>query len=209
MRYKAFKDKVLQLINQYSITGNEIALSYNAQSDYVLRIPALLDSAQKYLATTTAKIYASFPLDWEAAETRSGFYVVQMPNDFWQLCGRGLAVMQEGEFTAYHRYRWLGRDKIVVPIRDAADMEVQYYRYPYEVPAAPSDGYMLDNTPDAQDAAAYYVAAHLVMEDSPFLYSALYNEFENRRQQMFEHPQTEYDRIEDSYGMADLGIYGV
>lgn len=207
MIYRDFKNKVLQLINRYTITGAEVALTYNAQADYINRIPGLLDDAQRYLATTTRKIYATMPLDWEAAEEREGFYVIQMPTDFWQLCGRGIPVLRKGEFTMYHGYRWMGQDKLIIPMKDAGDMELTYYRYPYEVPVDPADNFELDNTPDAQTAAAYYVAANLVIEDNPFAYSALYNEFETRRNQMFEMPQTEYDHVEDLYGSAGSLVY--
>jgi hypothetical protein len=77
------------------------------------------------------------------------------------------------------------------------------------VPAEPADTFALDNEVDAQDAAAYYVAANLVMQDNAFAYSSLYNEFESRRQQMQERPQTEYDRVEDLYGNPGDGCYGV
>lgn len=209
MLYKDFTNRVLQLINRYTLTGEQILPSYNAQADYLIRIPGLLDSAQQYLATTTKKIYSCMPLDWDMAEEREGFYIIQMPSDFFQLCGRGISRMRAGEYTAYHRYRWMGRDKIIIPKADAADMELHYYRYPFEVPIEPDDTFELDSTPDAQDAAAYYVAAMLLMEDNAFAYQALYNEFENRRQQMFELPQTEYDSVEDLYGNPGDGLYGV
>lgn len=208
MTYRDFKNRVLQLINRYTISGSEVALTYNAQSDYIRKIPGLLDDAQKYLATTTRPIYASMPLDWEAAEERQGFYVIQMPSDFWQLCGRGIPVMKDGEFTAYHGYHWMGNDKIIIPMKDAADMELTYYRYPSDVPEDPDDSFELENTPDAQTAAAYYVAANLVIEDNAFAYSALYNEFESRRVQMYERQQTEYHPVEDVFGLAG-GAYGV
>lgn len=209
MQYLDFKNRVLMLINQYSIAGESIALSYNNQDDYVLRIPALLNSAQRYIATTAKPIYASMPLDWEVAEQRDGFYIFTMPEDFWQLVGRGIPVLKNGEFTMYHRFRWMGRDKLVIPAKDKATMEVHYHRYPVDVPNDPRDDFELDNEADAQEAAAYYVAAYLAMFDNSFAYSALYNEFESRRQQMVERPQTEYDRIEDMYGNPGDGLYGV
>lgn len=209
MNYGDFKNRVLMLMNQYSIAGNDIALYYNNQADYVLKIPALLESAQRYLATTTRPIYAEFPLDWETADCKEGFCIFTMPEDFWQLIGRGIPVMKDGEFKMYHRYRWIGRNKLAIPERDKADMSVHYYRYPISVPAKPDDAYELDNEPDAQEAAAYYVAANLVMHDNAFAYSALYNEFEARRQQMYEKPQAEYDSIEEIYGNPGDGCYGV
>lgn len=209
MQYLDFKNRVLMLINQYSIASENIALSYNNQEDYVLKIPGFLNSAQRYLATTTKPIYASMHLDWDAAEERDGFYIFTMPEDFWELVGRGLPVMKNGEFKMYHRFRWMGKDQMVIPAKDRAPMEVHYHRYPVDVPNDPADDFELDNTPDAQEAAAYYVAAYLIMHDNAFAYQALYNEFEARRQQMYEKPQTEYDSIEDIYGTPGDGLYGV
>ena len=197
------------LINHYTIAGNDIALAYNNQDDYILRIPSLLQSAQQYLATTTRPIYAELPLNWDTAEKREGFYIFTMPDDFWQMVGRGIPVLRQGEFTMYHRYRWMGRNKLVIPMSDKADMTIHYHRYPVDVPADPRDDFELDNSPDAQEAAAYYVAANLMMHDNAFAYSALYNEFENRRQQMFERQQTEFDHIEDLYGNPGDGVYPV
>ena len=95
------------LINHYTIAGNDIALAYNNQDDYILRIPSLLQSAQQYLATTTRPIYAELPLNWDTAEKREGFDIFTMPDDFWQMVGRGIPVLRQGEFTMYHRYRWI------------------------------------------------------------------------------------------------------
>lgn len=209
MQYLDFKNRVLMLINQYSIAGESVALSYNNQDDYVARIPGLLNSAQRYLATTTRPIYATMHLDWDAAKQRDGFYIFTMPDDFWQLVGRGLPVMKNGEFKMYHRYRWMGKNQMVIPATDKAPMEVHYHRYPVDIPSNPADDFELDNEMDAQEAAAYYVAAYLTMQDNAFAYSALYNEFESRRQQMYEKPQTEYDRVEDMYGNPGDGLYGV
>ena len=209
MNYGDFKNRVLMLINQYTIAGNEIALSYNNQDDYVLRIPSLLDSCQRYLATTTKPIYAEFPLDWADAEEKEGFYIFTMPDDFYQLIGRGIPTMKNGQFKMYHRYRWMGRKKLVIPCKDKGEMTVHYHRYPVAVPADPADDFQLDNEPDAQEAAAYYVAANLVMYDNAFAYSALYNEFESRRQQMFERPQAEYESVEELYGNPGDGVYSV
>lgn len=197
------------LINQYSIAGTAIAPDYNNQDDYIARIPNLLDSAQKYLATTTRPIRETLSLVWDEATQREGFYIFTMPDDFWQLDGRGIPLLKSGEFTMYRGYHRMGKNLLAIPAADRAEMFLQYFRYPTPVPAQPKDGFMLDNDEDAQDAAAYYVAAQLVMYDNAFAYSALYNEFESRRQQMFERQKVEYDRVEDIYGNPGDGFYQV
>ena len=88
-------------------------------------------------------------------------------------------------------------------------MVVQYHRYPVPVPLVPGDGFLLDNDEDAQDAAAYYVAAMLLLHENSFAYAALYNEFEGRRQQMTPRRQTEYAAVEDRYTVPGDGFYQV
>ena len=56
MDYKWARDFTLELINQYSIAGGEIATTYNNQADYIRRIPKLLNDAQIYVATNAGKI---------------------------------------------------------------------------------------------------------------------------------------------------------
>ncbi len=197
------------LIHQYSIAGAEIAPAYNEQADLLLRIPALLDSAQKLLATTTRPIPAQLPLVWESAEQKEGFYIFTLPDDLWQLSGKGIPLLREGSFTRYRGYHRLGRDKLAIPEGDRAEMMLEYDRHPTPVPLQPADDFLLDNDEDAQDAAAYYVAAMLLLHENPFGYSALYNEFEGRRQQMAPRRQTEYDRVEDLYGTPGDGFYQV
>ena len=63
MTYQWARDFTLQLINQYSVAGVKIPETYNAQADYLKRIPKLLDDAQVYAATTAACIRELEPLE--------------------------------------------------------------------------------------------------------------------------------------------------
>ena len=56
MDYKWAREFTLELVNQYSIAGGEIATTYNNQADYLRRIPKLLNDAQVYVATNAGKI---------------------------------------------------------------------------------------------------------------------------------------------------------
>ena len=197
------------LMHQYSVAGAEIAPDYNDRADLLTRIPILLDSAQKYLATTTRPIPAELPLLRETAEQKEGFFIFTLPDDLWQLSGKGIPLLKDGTFIRYRGYHRVGRDKLASPTGDMGEMVVQYHRYPVPVPLQPDEDFLLDNVEDAQDAAAYYVAAMLLLHDNPFAYSALYNEFESRRQQMTPRRSTEYDHIEDIYGTPGDGLYQV
>ena len=197
------------LMHQYSIDGAEIAPTYNGQADILNRIPVLLDSAQRLLATTTRPIPAELPLVWDSAEQKEGFYIFTLPDDLWQLSGQGIPLLREGTFTRYRGYHRVGRDRLAIPAADRGEMTLQYHRYPVPVPMEPDDDFLLDNDEDAQDAAAYYVAAMLLLHENAFGYSALYNEFESRRQQMMPRRMTEYDRVGDLYGTPGDGFYQV
>ena len=56
MTYGALKDYVLQLMNQYSVAGTRIPMTYNEQADLVTRIPALTRDGLQYVATTARRL---------------------------------------------------------------------------------------------------------------------------------------------------------
>ena len=62
MNYAWARDFALELINQYSVAGDPVLLSYNNQADYLARIPKLLDDAQNLVATTVRRIRATVPV---------------------------------------------------------------------------------------------------------------------------------------------------
>ena len=58
MTYGEMKDFVLQLINQYSVAGSRVPLTYNDQADLVARIPALMRDGLIYVVTTARRLRA-------------------------------------------------------------------------------------------------------------------------------------------------------
>lgn len=199
MNYAWARDFTLQLISQYTIAGDAVKLSYNNQADYVNKIPALLDDAQEYVATTVRRIRALVPL---SALSRSRFgdvVVYSMPEDFWQMCSAGMVVFRDGKPFRYHRYHMLGERQFALDQELPGTVMVEYYRHPIHLGMNPADDDKLDNTYEVQAALPYYVAAHLAMQDDAFAYQALYNEFESRLSRLTEMPQTEFNTIEDVY----------
>ena len=59
MTIRQCMDAVLQLLNQYSIAGSLVPLSYNDQKDTENRMINLINDAQMSLATTVRPIHAS------------------------------------------------------------------------------------------------------------------------------------------------------
>ena len=50
MTYGQMRDRVLMLLNQYSIAGGKIRVTYNNQADYLTRVPGAVNEALVYLA---------------------------------------------------------------------------------------------------------------------------------------------------------------
>lgn len=97
----------------------------------------------------------------------------------------------------------VGDDSVAVPEKLGGTLYLEYYRYPLLLGANPADKTPLDNTMEAQMALPYYVAAHLVMHDNAFAYSALMNEFETKLARLREEIHTELTVIEDVYSAAE------
>ena len=199
MNYKWARDFTLQLINQYSVAGKKIPDSYNNQADYLRRIPALLNDAQMYAATTAAPIPAEDDLKNLRCDDNGSWLIYTMPEDCWRMRSSGL-IRYDGEcFQRFHRYHPVGDNKIAVPRDLTGEVHVEYFRYPRLLDAEPRDEDELDNTPPVQMALPYYVAAQLVMQDDAFAFSALSNEFETRLVRMGEHPHTDIHIVENVY----------
>lgn len=196
MTYGDLKDFVLQLINQYSVAGSRIPLTYNDQADLVARIPALMRDGLTYVVTTARRLRAVAPLT--APREQGGLLIYDLPNDFYQLAG-GLLRWEGGTLRRYQGYRLLGGRQVAIPREDRGQYQVEYFRYPRLPQGTPMDDDRLDCPPEAQPVVAYYVAAHLAMEDNTFLYAGLYNEFERRLARLEEGPTAEVGLVEDSY----------
>lgn len=70
MTLKECKDATLKLINQYSIAGGVVALSYNNQADYIARIVPLINDAQMEIAKTVRRIPAEYVITQAAVPNR-------------------------------------------------------------------------------------------------------------------------------------------
>ena len=199
MTYKWARDFVLQLINQYSVAGSEVAAAYNNQADYLVKIPKLLDDAQIYVATNSGKIRTLTDMDSLTKKNMGAWTLYELPEDCWQVCSGGLIRANGPQLHRYSRYRLLGDNGIAVPKELDGELLLEYFRYPALLGGDPAEGVNLDNTPEAQMALPYYAAAHMVMQDDAFAYSALMNEFEAKLARMGERRQAEIAAVEDAY----------
>lgn len=201
MTYAQARDRVLQLIGQYTMAGAPVALSYNNQADYVAKLPGLLNDALEYLFTAFRRVRATAELSSLARVKFGPHTAYVLPEDFWQMSGAGMVTFDgAGKVVRFHRYH-LVEERMFVP--DAPPPEpliVEYFRRPRMLGSAPKDSDRLDGPSEVQTAALYYAAAHLVMEDSPYAYAALYGEFETRAALLRETPHGEWEQVENVYG---------
>ena len=212
MTYGQLKKLVTQLIFSESIAGTEIQPTYNNQADYLRMIPGLVNDGMMYIATTVKRIPEMIPLsELTYEEMPNGDRLYTLPEDFWRMHNGGIVWPKPISWnaTAYERFHWYriyANNKLLVPSRvpNLDEMLVEYYRYPHPLSDEPEDTDELDNTPDTQAALPYYVAAHLVLYDDPFRYSALYNAFETRLSRITEPVTTEYSMVDDVYGGFNL-----
>ena len=201
MTYGEMRDFVLQLLNQYSVAGSQVPLSYNNQADDVTRIPALTRDGLYYVTTTAKKLPAVLELD--DPEPVGNMNAYTLPDDFFQMKSGGiLQVDRSGRVSRCGRFRLLGGRQLLLPAEPGTRYRLEYYRYPWTPEGLPQDGDFLDCPPEAQTAVAYYVAAHLAMEDSSFLYGALYSDFELKMARLQEGPVAECTVAEDVYGLC-------
>lgn len=205
MNYAWARDFTLELINQYSIAGGTVALSYNNQADYVARIPKLLDDAQVSVATTARRIRCVKPVSDLDMQVTSGMRVYKLPEDCWQMAGTGLIYFADGDMRRYGKCRMLDDRSFAVPETAPPDLSVEYFRYPKLLGTNPQDSAELDNTTEVQMALPYYAAAHLVMYDNNFAYAALFNEWEGKLERLYELPKTEQRTVEDVYAGQEWG----
>lgn len=207
MNYGELRDSALKLINQYSIAGSQIPLSYNNQTDYVLRIPTLINEAQMYLASGPKRILASVYLDRDEAEHDAHMYRFILPEDCMGVRPGGLFVLKDGRTEYESHYTCMGEDHILVPDWITGDIYLEYYRRPQMLPMNPLDTAPIDNSLNAQMAIPYYVAAHLVMQDDAYQYSALYNEWMQKVQMLEEPPHAHQHSTVDVYDVGAWGAY--
>jgi len=196
MTYGEMKDFVLQLLNVYSMAGSRVAETYNDQADLMARIPALTRDGLLYITTTVRRLRTVAEL--AQPETVRGVQIFDLPDDFYQMAGGLLRIDGDGA-ARFHNYRVLGGRQVLLPKGETGSFLVEYFRYPAVPAGVPEDDDFLDCPPEAQPALAYYVAAHLAMEDNNYLHGALHNEFEMKMLRLREGEYLECGVTEDVY----------
>lgn len=197
MTYGELKDFVLQLLNRYSVAGDNVPMTYNDQADIAARIPALVRDGLLYLATSCRRLRETAPL---ASPTQVGSWkMYQLPDDCYQMAGGLLQLTEEGQIRRFRTYQLVGGRQVLVPGQTKGPLLVEYFRYPSVPKGTPRDDDFLDCPPEAQTALAYYVAAHLAMDDNNYVHTALYSMFERKMLWLQEGAVAQCGLTEDCY----------
>ena len=198
MKYGDLKREVLSHINQYTMAGTVVAPSYNNQADYLNRIPVLLNEALVNIRTLVKPEPVVLPLI--GGEAYGGMIRHELPNDFWSLRTGGVTEIREGRFRHTNQYRLQGKKSILVPL--GGDYTVEYYRYPIQLPLdnTLTDEYEVEEDLEVLQAATYYAAAYLVLQEDEFAYAGLYNDYESRLSRISPGITAEVRGIDDVYG---------
>ena len=198
MTYGQMRDRVLMLLNQYSIAGGKIRVTYNNQADYLARVPGAVNEALVYLATTARRLRKTAAL--ERAEMLGSWQVFALPEDCWQVCAGGvMRLSAAGMLERTAAFRLLGEDRLAVAGAADGAWMLEYFRYPVLLREKPEDGDLVDCPPECVGAAACYAAAQLAALDDANLQAALYNEFENRLSRLGELPAANREEIGNVY----------
>lgn len=209
MTVRECMDFALQLLNQYSIVGVEVPLSYNDQADTENRMINLINDAQMQIATTVKPLNTYIDVDIPELKRneKEDDIVVEMPDDFYtlgQITFKPLHGIHRIMIDAAY-YKMLGDDKLVFHNRPAGTYHIEYHRYPERL-----DPYMrgeelentyLDNTPDTHEIIPYYIGAMIALDENPKTYYALYNVWETRLARLgYKPPHAENTHVQDVYG---------
>lgn len=209
MTIRQCMDFALQLLNQYSITGALVPLSYNDQADAELRMINLINDAQMQIATTAKPIIEVMDIEVPEAASREPLsdIPVSMPDNF----NAASAVY----FTPAHghdrklvdarSYKWLGDDTILLPTRPAGTYRIEYSRYPERYESTVDKNTVLDNTQDTHEAIPYFVAAIIALDENQRAYFALYNIWETRLSRLGYKPaHANHTQVVDVYGFNNF-----
>lgn len=206
MKYGEFKNFVLGLINQAHARGIALDEYYNDQADYLHRIPGLYNAAMLELASeavTLVGVMEATPSS--TVRSPEGFVAVAVPDDFIAMTGDGIPVVRGGQMTRIKGYYMVGADTVMIRSDLVENGVLEYRRRPERLPMDPINidaDKQLDGTEEMQNAAAYYTAAMLVLQDDAFAYSALRNEYDDKLSEMKKRLRAETFFVDSSCDIA-------
>lgn len=205
MLYSEIKRETLGHINQYSMAGTPVSMSYNNQADYLLRIPVLINEGLVNIRTLVKPAPEVFTL--VSGEDYGDMIRYNLPDDFWSLKTGGVSMVRDDKFQKTNEYRLHGKKSILIPQSLKGSVTIEYYRYPNLLPINKTpDDFDLDEDIEVIQTATYYAAANLVLLEDEFAYSSLYNDYESRLGRIGRGIAAEVQQTQDSY-LFNMGGY--
>lgn len=203
------KKAALRLLNQYSIAGTPVPLSYNDQADDIARMLDLINDAQMEIAKTNKPIEEtiSFKIPKVEPGTPSSSISYQMPEEFWYPLSITFIPADGGDKRTVHanQFDWIGDETLLLPNKPAGTYTVLYSRYPVRYDASTSDNTELDNKPDTHVIIPYYVAAMIAQDQNPKQYYYLYNRWETGLARLSNRPAfATITEVDDAYGFNNF-----
>ena len=207
MNYGEARDTTLKIINQYSITGQKVAMTYNGQNDTILRIPAFINDAQLIIARGPRRIEAALDLSRTEFDDVGGMSRYVFPEDMLEPIPGGLLRVESGETSLFSGYTILDENYFLVPKDVSGSLFLRYYRRPRRLPGAPDDATPLDNVAIAQEPVPYYAAAMLLLSEDAFANSVVFNMWQDKLNDLTKLPQAERHIIRNAYDIGGWGDY--
>lgn len=209
MTIRQCMDAALQLLNQYSITGSLVPLSYNDQADTENRMLNLINDAQMQMATTVKPIveFIEFTVTEPDRNAPLDDVRFEMPEEMFEPMKVYFAKDKGHNFREIdaNKYEW-EEDTLVVPDRPSGTYKVQYSRYPQRYDSTTDFDTELDNKPDTHEMIPYFVAAMIAIDENPKAYYAYYNVWETRLSRLGQkNPYAVSKNIDDVYGLSYFG----
>lgn len=209
MTIRECMDTAYQLINQYSIAGTVVPLSYNDQADNENRMINLINDAQMEIATTNKRIIETMEIDQPeiGPQTRRAWVPYDLPGDMFDFESIKYFTPYANRVLNVGDYRLSHDGKIInLPNWLAGKFVIEYARYPEIYPPDVDKNTELDNSPETHFAIPYFVGAMISLDENPKTYYELYNLWETRLSRLgVKKPHTENHAVIDVYGFENFG----
>lgn len=205
MTIRQCMDAAYQLLNEYSIAGATVPLSYNGQADMENRMINLINAAQMEIAATVKPIDMDFEYVVDNTNVNTGWQRVEMPEDFDRFVGVKF-MGPRGQFIQQANYRMTETSILYLPTDSKGTFIIEYYRFPVRYEPDVDKSTELDNKPDTHEVIPYYIASTLCIDDNSYAYAALHNLYELKLARLNNKPaRAEAGVVDDVYGWDRFG----
>lgn len=192
MNLKLCRTKIIQLINQYSING--LVTDSQKNSDYLLRINNLIDTAQKELSNKK-EIYKTQSYQQTANYNATDYAKYDLPANFKKELSVRLRKYPDSTDIEY----LIENNQLLVDPNLDGTIVLAYSKYPETINDDSSEFAELEIAVDAQEAIPYYVGGHIFLEDNPSTATMLLNEYEVKKAALINIVPTQQVKIQDSF----------